>query len=110
MIFHSCFKLNDTLISLLIFQCLILSLQIEELTISLPTLQASSSSNSSLDSSASSTDITSPPVKRNPLSTQQGGARKALLRWVQYTATKYGVHCILEKQCRKLMTSLLVEC
>lgn len=64
-------------------------LQIEELTSSLPELQASSSSTSSVDSSASSTDTTSPPVKRKPLPPLQGGARKALLRWVQHTATKY---------------------
>uniref|UniRef100_A0A3P9N9W5 Calponin-homology (CH) domain-containing protein n=1 Tax=Poecilia reticulata TaxID=8081 RepID=A0A3P9N9W5_POERE len=66
---------------------IILYFQIEELTSSLPELQAFSSSNSSLDSSTSSTDTTSPPVKRRPLALQ-GGARKALLRWVQQTATK----------------------
>ncbi|KAM4529485.1 nesprin-1 isoform 3-T3 [Fundulus diaphanus] len=67
---------------------IILYFQIEELTSSLPELQAFSSSNSSLDSSTSSTDTTSPPVKRRPLPPLQGGARKALLRWVQQTATK----------------------
>nr|XP_019953051.1 PREDICTED: nesprin-1-like [Paralichthys olivaceus] len=65
---------------------IILYFQIEELTSSLPALQASSTS--SLDSSTSSTDTTSPPVKRRPLP-PQGGARKALLRWVQQTATKH---------------------
>ncbi|GLD49390.1 nesprin-1-like protein [Lates japonicus] len=66
---------------------IILYFQIEELTSSLPALQALSSSTSSLDSSTSSTETTSPPVKRKPLP-PQGGARKALLRWVQQTATK----------------------
>lgn len=65
------------------------SFQIEELTSSLPALQALSSSTSSLDSSTSSTETTSPPVKRKPLPPVQGGARKALLRWVQQAATKY---------------------
>ncbi|XP_037541085.1 nesprin-1 [Nematolebias whitei] len=67
---------------------IILYFQIEELTSSLPELQASSSSTSSVDSSTSSIDTTSPPVKRKPLPPLQGGARKALLRWVQQTATK----------------------
>ncbi|XP_028460432.1 nesprin-1-like [Perca flavescens] len=67
---------------------IILYFQIEELTCSLPALQALSSSTSSLDSSTSSTETTSPPVKRKPLPPMQGGARKALLRWVQQTATK----------------------
>uniref|UniRef100_A0A672IGG0 Calponin-homology (CH) domain-containing protein n=1 Tax=Salarias fasciatus TaxID=181472 RepID=A0A672IGG0_SALFA len=67
---------------------IILYFQIEELTSSLPALHALSSSASSLDSSTSSTDTTSPPVKRKPLPPMQGGARKALLRWVQQTATK----------------------
>uniref|UniRef100_A0A3B4ZTZ2 Calponin-homology (CH) domain-containing protein n=1 Tax=Stegastes partitus TaxID=144197 RepID=A0A3B4ZTZ2_9TELE len=67
---------------------IILYFQIEELTISLPALQALSSSTSSLDSSTSSTETTSPPVKKKPLPPLQGGARKALLRWVQLTATK----------------------
>ncbi|XP_040920912.1 nesprin-1-like [Toxotes jaculatrix] len=66
---------------------IILYFQIEELTSSLPALHGMSSSTSSLDSSTSSTDTTSPPVKRKPLP-PQGGARKALLRWVQQTATK----------------------
>uniref|UniRef100_A0A3Q3Q292 Calponin-homology (CH) domain-containing protein n=1 Tax=Monopterus albus TaxID=43700 RepID=A0A3Q3Q292_MONAL len=67
---------------------IILYFQIEELTSSLPALQALTSSTSSLDSSTSSTEATSPPVKRKPLPPLQGGARKALLRWVQQTATK----------------------
>ncbi|TNM94661.1 hypothetical protein fugu_017420 [Takifugu bimaculatus] len=65
---------------------IILYFQIEELTINLPAIQALSSSNSSLESSTSSTDTTSSPIKRNP--PRQGGARKALLRWVQHTAAK----------------------
>lgn len=64
-------------------------LQIEELTSSLPALQAIYNSTSSLDSSTSSTETTSPPVKRKPPPPLQGGARKALLRWVQHNATKY---------------------
>ncbi|XP_047184808.1 nesprin-1-like [Scophthalmus maximus] len=64
---------------------IILYFQIEELTSSLPALQAGSTS--SLDSSTSSTEATSPPVKRKPVP-PPGGARKALLRWVQQTATK----------------------
>uniref|UniRef100_A0A8C7FND7 Spectrin repeat containing nuclear envelope protein 1 n=1 Tax=Oncorhynchus kisutch TaxID=8019 RepID=A0A8C7FND7_ONCKI len=64
---------------------IILYFQIEELTSNLPALQALSSSTSSVDSS----DTTSPPVKRRPLPPLQGGARKALLRWVQQTATKH---------------------
>uniref|UniRef100_A0A8C6UDR5 Calponin-homology (CH) domain-containing protein n=1 Tax=Neogobius melanostomus TaxID=47308 RepID=A0A8C6UDR5_9GOBI len=67
---------------------IILYFQIEELTSSLPALEAQSSSTSSLDSSASSTDTTSPPVKKKPLLPPQGGARRALLKWVQQTATK----------------------
>lgn len=63
-------------------------LQIEELTSSLPALQAIYNSTSSLDSSTSSTETTSPPVKRKPPPPLQGGARKALLRWVQHNATK----------------------
>uniref|UniRef100_A0A8C3G4R7 Calponin-homology (CH) domain-containing protein n=1 Tax=Cyclopterus lumpus TaxID=8103 RepID=A0A8C3G4R7_CYCLU len=67
---------------------IILYFQIEELTSSLPALQALSSSTSSLDSSTSSTETNSPPFKRKPLPPLQGGVRKALLRWVQQTATK----------------------
>uniref|UniRef100_A0A667WZP7 Spectrin repeat containing nuclear envelope protein 1 n=1 Tax=Myripristis murdjan TaxID=586833 RepID=A0A667WZP7_9TELE len=68
---------------------IILYFQIEELTSSLPALQALSSSTSSLNSSTSSTETTSPPVKKKPLPPVQGGARKALLRWVQQIATKH---------------------
>lgn len=50
-----------------------------------------------MDSSTSSTETTSPPVKRKPLP-PQGGARKALLRWVQQTATKYVASQSLQKQ------------
>ncbi|CAI5683847.1 unnamed protein product [Oreochromis niloticus] len=67
---------------------IILYFQIEELTSSLPALHTMSSSTSSLDSSTSSTETTSPPVKKKTLPPLQGGARKALLRWVQQTATK----------------------
>uniref|UniRef100_A0A3B3DBY4 Calponin-homology (CH) domain-containing protein n=1 Tax=Oryzias melastigma TaxID=30732 RepID=A0A3B3DBY4_ORYME len=67
---------------------IILYFQIEELTSSLPELPLLSSSTSSMDSSTSSTDTTSPPVKRRPPPPVQGGARKALLRWVQQTSTK----------------------
>ncbi|KAK1888949.1 Nesprin-1 [Dissostichus eleginoides] len=67
---------------------IILYFQIEELTCSLPALQAVSSSTSSLDSSTSSTETHSPPVKRKPPPPVQGGVRKALLKWVQHTATK----------------------
>ncbi|XP_071058018.1 nesprin-1-like [Pseudochaenichthys georgianus] len=67
---------------------IILYFQIEELTCSLPALQAVSSSTSSMDSSTSSTETHSPPVKRKPLPPVQGGVRKALLKWVQHTATK----------------------
>uniref|UniRef100_A0A3P9CPG9 Calponin-homology (CH) domain-containing protein n=1 Tax=Maylandia zebra TaxID=106582 RepID=A0A3P9CPG9_9CICH len=67
---------------------IILYFQIEELTSSLPALHTMSSSTSSLDSSTSSTEITSPPLKKKTLPPLQGGARKALLRWVQQTATK----------------------
>ncbi|KAG7246746.1 hypothetical protein CRUP_013511, partial [Coryphaenoides rupestris] len=42
-----------------------------------------------MDSSNSSNDTTSPPVKRKLLLPVQGGARRALLRWVQQTATKH---------------------
>ncbi|XP_067337447.1 nesprin-1 isoform X16 [Channa argus] len=68
---------------------IILYFQIEELTSTLSALQTLSSSTSSMDSSTSSTETTSPPVKRKPLPPMQGGARKALLRWVQQRATKH---------------------
>ncbi|XP_061758136.1 nesprin-1-like [Nerophis ophidion] len=68
---------------------IILYFQIEELTSSLQATYASPRSSSSLDSSASSNDTTSPPLKKKPPLPLQGGARKALLRWVQQTATKH---------------------
>ncbi|KTG33643.1 hypothetical protein cypCar_00001473, partial [Cyprinus carpio] len=67
---------------------IILYFQIEELTSNLPALQALSSSASSVDSMASS-ETGSPPMKRKVMTKFQGGAKKALLRWVQSTATKY---------------------
>uniref|UniRef100_A0A3Q2Y219 Calponin-homology (CH) domain-containing protein n=1 Tax=Hippocampus comes TaxID=109280 RepID=A0A3Q2Y219_HIPCM len=67
---------------------IILYFQIEELTCGLPEIQPPSGSSSSLNGSASSADNASPPVKRKPLPPVQGSARKALLRWVQQTATK----------------------
>ncbi|XP_056619733.1 nesprin-1-like [Triplophysa dalaica] len=66
---------------------IILYFQIEELTSHLPALQPQSSSNSSVDSS-NSTETSSPPVKRKPRLSFQGGAKRALLKWVQTTATK----------------------
>lgn len=62
--------------------------QIEELTSTLPPQNVQTSSTSSVDSS-NSTETTSPPVKRKPRLSFQGGAKKALLKWVQKTATKY---------------------
>ncbi len=62
-------------------------LQIEELTSNLTALQALSSSASSVDSMASS-ETGSPPMKRKVMTKFQGNAKKALLRWVQSTATK----------------------
>uniref|UniRef100_A0A672NAB1 Nesprin-1-like n=1 Tax=Sinocyclocheilus grahami TaxID=75366 RepID=A0A672NAB1_SINGR len=66
---------------------IILYFQIEELTSNLPALQALSSSASSVDSMASS-ETGSPPMKRKVITKFQGNAKKALLRWVQSTATK----------------------
>uniref|UniRef100_A0A8C2KL13 Spectrin repeat containing, nuclear envelope 1a n=1 Tax=Cyprinus carpio TaxID=7962 RepID=A0A8C2KL13_CYPCA len=66
---------------------IILYFQIEELTSHLPALQPQSSSNSSVESS-NSTETSSPPVKRKPRLSFQGGAKRALLKWVQTTATK----------------------
>uniref|UniRef100_A0A673LCT9 Calponin-homology (CH) domain-containing protein n=1 Tax=Sinocyclocheilus rhinocerous TaxID=307959 RepID=A0A673LCT9_9TELE len=66
---------------------IILYFQIEELTSNLPALQALSSSASSVDSMASS-ETGSPPMKRKVMTKFQGNAKKALLRWVQSTATK----------------------
>lgn len=79
--------------------------QIEELTSSLPALQAIYNSTSSLDSSTSSTETTSPPVKRKAPPPQQGGARKALLRWVQHNATKYKTAALASFLNRKLNKS-----
>ena len=61
--------------------------QIEELTSNLPQLQALSSSTSSVDSMVSS-ETASPPSKRKVATKIQGNAKKALLKWVQYTVTK----------------------
>ncbi|XDV42139.1 hypothetical protein PO909_010865, partial [Leuciscus waleckii] len=66
---------------------IILYFQIEELTSHLPALQPQSSSNSSVESS-NSTETSSSPVKRKPRLSFQGGAKRALLKWVQTTATK----------------------
>uniref|UniRef100_A0A8C2DGG1 Spectrin repeat containing, nuclear envelope 1a n=1 Tax=Cyprinus carpio TaxID=7962 RepID=A0A8C2DGG1_CYPCA len=66
---------------------IILYFQIEELTSHLPALQPQSSSNSSVESS-NSAETSSPPVKRKPRLSFQGGAKRALLKWVQTTATK----------------------
>ncbi|RXN33841.1 nesprin-1 isoform X3 [Labeo rohita] len=66
---------------------IILYFQIEELTSNLPALQALSSSASSVDSMASS-ETGSPPMKRKVMTKFQGSAKKALLRWVQNTASK----------------------
>lgn len=66
-------------------------LQIEELTSNLPALQALSSSASSVDSMAGS-ETGSPPMKRKVVKFQ-GNAKKAMLRWVQTTATKYDIFC-----------------
>ncbi|KAK3516845.1 hypothetical protein QTP70_024902 [Hemibagrus guttatus] len=63
------------------------ALRIEELTSTLPPQNVQTSSTSSVDSS-NSTEATSPPVKRKPRLSFQGGAKKALLKWVQKTATK----------------------
>ncbi|XP_043917738.1 nesprin-1-like [Protopterus annectens] len=64
---------------------IILYFQIEELTSNLPVLQSLSSSTSSVDSLAGS-EATSPPSKRKIVT--KGSAKKALLKWVQYTAAK----------------------
>lgn len=65
-------------------------LQIEELTSNLTALQALSSSASSVDSMAGS-ETGSPPMKRKVVTKFQGNAKKAMLRWVQTTATKYDI-------------------
>ena len=61
-------------------------MQIEELTSNLQAAQGLSTSNSSVDSMASS-ETGSPPVKRKPR--LQGNAKRSLLRWVQSIAAKY---------------------
>ncbi|KAF7487430.1 Hypothetical predicted protein [Marmota monax] len=61
--------------------------KIEELTSNLPQLQSLSSSASSVDSIVSS-ETASPPSKRKVATKIQGNAKKALLKWVQYTAGK----------------------
>jgi len=66
---------------------IILYFQIEELTSNLPQLQSLSSSTSSVDSTVSS-EAASPPSKRKVATKIQGNAKKALLKWVQYTAAK----------------------
>ncbi|KAG3290468.1 nesprin-1-like, transcript variant X3 [Ictidomys tridecemlineatus] len=66
---------------------IILYFQIEELTSNLPQLQSLSSSASSVDSIVSS-ETASPPSKRKVATKIQGNAKKALLKWVQYTAGK----------------------
>ncbi|CDQ67487.1 unnamed protein product [Oncorhynchus mykiss] len=68
----------------------ILYFQIEELTSNLLALEALSSSTSSVDSMASSSETGSPALKREVAPKKfQGNAKKALLRWVQSTAAKY---------------------
>ncbi|KAJ7342117.1 hypothetical protein JRQ81_009049, partial [Phrynocephalus forsythii] len=66
---------------------IILYFQIEELTSNLPQLQSLSSSTSSVDSVVSS-ETASPPSKRKVVTKVHGTAKKALLKWVQYTAAK----------------------
>ncbi|TSR99416.1 Nesprin-1 [Bagarius yarrelli] len=61
--------------------------RIEELTSTLPPQNVHTSSTSSVDSS-NSTEAASPPIKRKPRLSFQAGAKKALLKWVQKTATK----------------------
>ncbi|XP_028808913.1 nesprin-1 isoform X6 [Denticeps clupeoides] len=65
---------------------IILYFQIEELTSTLPALQAQCSSSSSMDSSHM--DTGSSPAKRKPRLSFQGGAKRALLKWVQAVVTK----------------------
>uniref|UniRef100_A0A8D0G592 Calponin-homology (CH) domain-containing protein n=1 Tax=Sphenodon punctatus TaxID=8508 RepID=A0A8D0G592_SPHPU len=66
---------------------IILYFQIEELTSNLPQLHSLSSSTSSVDSVVSS-ETASPPTKRKVVTKVQGSAKKALLKWVHYTAAK----------------------
>ncbi|KAL7987674.1 hypothetical protein Chor_006593, partial [Crotalus horridus] len=65
----------------------ILYFQIEELTSNLPQLQSLCSSTSSVDSVVSC-ETASPPSKRKVFTKVQGNAKKALLKWVQYTAAR----------------------
>uniref|UniRef100_A0A452VIN8 Calponin-homology (CH) domain-containing protein n=1 Tax=Ursus maritimus TaxID=29073 RepID=A0A452VIN8_URSMA len=66
---------------------IILYFQIEELTSNLPQLQSLSGSTSSVDSMVSA-ETASPPSKRKVATKIQGNAKKALLKWVQYTVAK----------------------
>lgn len=66
---------------------IILYFQIEELTSNLPQLQSLSGSASSVDSIVSS-ETASPPSKRKVGTKIQGNAKKALLKWVQFSAAK----------------------
>ncbi|XP_021548914.1 nesprin-1-like [Neomonachus schauinslandi] len=66
---------------------IILYFQIEELTSNLPQLQSLSGSTSSVDSMVSA-ETASPPSKRKVATKLQGNAKKALLKWVQYTVAK----------------------
>ncbi|XP_010767580.1 nesprin-1-like, partial [Notothenia coriiceps] len=61
----------------------ILYFQIEELTSNLTSLQPLSTSSSSVESSEAGSP---PPMKRKVVQRFQGGAKKALLRWVESTA------------------------
>lgn len=86
--------------------CLRKLLQIEELTSNLQALQALSSSASSVDSMASS-ETGSPPMKRKGVTKFQGNAKRAMLRWVQNTATKYAIFCQLKEYFRKIIQKYL---
>uniref|UniRef100_UPI00398E76DD nesprin-1 n=1 Tax=Pristiophorus japonicus TaxID=55135 RepID=UPI00398E76DD len=66
---------------------IILYFQIEELTSNLTLLSSLSSSTSSVDSMANS-ETGSPPSKRKVVTKFKGSAKKALLKWVHYTAGK----------------------
>uniref|UniRef100_A0A4W3HCF8 Nesprin-1 n=1 Tax=Callorhinchus milii TaxID=7868 RepID=A0A4W3HCF8_CALMI len=66
---------------------IILYFQIEELTSNLTLLSSLSSSTSSVDSQVNS-ETASPPSKRKVVTPFKGNAKKALLKWVQYTAGK----------------------
>ncbi|KAK5887037.1 hypothetical protein CesoFtcFv8_018013 [Champsocephalus esox] len=64
----------------------ILYFQIEELTSNLTSLQPLSTSSSSVESSEAGSP---PPMKRKVVQRFQGGAKKALLRWVQSNAAQF---------------------